>query len=92
MDSWGWTLLLLLLVASIAYVGGGAGYNHKVKGLRGAELFPNQQFWRELRGLVADGAAVTHSRIFSGQQQEDAGAVAHRSPPKEVERRRERCD
>lgn len=71
--NWGWTLLVVLLVASVAYIGGGAGYNYKVKGLRGVELFPNQEQWRELRGLVADGAAITHSRVFGGQQQhEDA--------------------
>lgn len=37
------------------YFGGGAFYNFKVKGKRGAEMVPNLEFWQSLPGLVKDG-------------------------------------
>ncbi|CAH1109715.1 unnamed protein product [Psylliodes chrysocephalus] len=48
-------LLILFIVASI-YIIGGAALLYFIRGARGVEMIPNIEFWKNLPGLVKDGA------------------------------------
>ncbi|EFA75131.1 hypothetical protein PPL_11205 [Heterostelium album PN500] len=70
----GWVFIIILLVSITVYIGVGIGVNYKVRGLRGAEMFPNIEFWRSVPGYVADGAIFIKGKITgsggqSGYQQ-----------------------
>ena len=55
--AWGWTFIVLLFLAGAMYVVGGAAYNHKTKQMPlTLAAIPHIERWRELRGLVTDGA------------------------------------
>ena len=55
--AWGWTFIVLLFLAGTMYVVGGAAYNHKTKQMPlTLAAIPHIERWRELRGLVTDGA------------------------------------
>ena len=55
--AWGWTFIVLLFLAGAMYVVGGAAYNHKTKHMPlTLAAIPHIERWRELRGLVTDGA------------------------------------
>eukprot|EP01133_Synstelium_polycarpum_P011627 gene11627-13575_t len=59
----GWIFIIILVVCSVVYVAGGAIFNFKVKGLRGAETIPNAAFWKDLPGLMKDGVFFIKSKI-----------------------------
>ena len=55
--AWGWAFIVLLFLAGAMYVVGGAAYNHKAKQMPlTLAAIPHIERWRELRGLVTDGA------------------------------------
>ena len=63
-SDWGWGVLLSLLICTTLYVGGGAAYAIKAKGVApGLEALPHREFWTEASGLVIDGARFTKARI-----------------------------
>eukprot|EP01133_Synstelium_polycarpum_P011626 gene11626-13573_t len=59
----GWIFVIILVVCSVVYIAGGAIFNFKVKGLRGAEVFPNSAFWKDLPGLMKDGIFFVKSKV-----------------------------
>jgi hypothetical protein len=43
---WGWPFILTVFLAAIIYVGGGVGYNHRVKQMPlTRDAFPNKEYW-----------------------------------------------
>eukprot|EP01046_Picozoa_sp_COSAG06_P027209 COSAG06_NODE_2389_length_6965_cov_6.611273_3_plen_238_part_00 len=55
--AWGWTFTVLLFLAGAMDAVGGAAYNHKTKQMPlTLAAIPHLERWRELRGLVTDGA------------------------------------
>jgi len=59
----GGTLFLILFpVAIVLYLGIGMGYNYKVREIRGIEMIPQLEYWKQVPGLVKDGC------IFFWQQ------------------------
>eukprot|EP00759_Apiculatamorpha_spiralis_P024078 PhF_6_TR27805/c1_g2_i7/m.40523/K10089/M6PR; cation-dependent mannose-6-phosphate receptor len=51
----GGVFLIIFFVSATVYIGAGTVYNYKVKGMTGAEAFPNLEFWKGLPGLCKDG-------------------------------------
>ena len=63
-DNWGWTLVIVLAVCAVMYVGIGIGYGVKVGGAPpGFVAHPHIDLWSQISGLVADGAAYARARV-----------------------------
>ena len=67
---WGGPLVLAVFLAALLYVSVGAVWVSQKQGvefsratLQGGELLPNRRFWRELTGLVIDGARFASNRF-----------------------------
>eukprot|EP01120_Amphizonella_sp_Union-15-10_P014217 TRINITY_DN6821_c0_g1_i2.p1 TRINITY_DN6821_c0_g1~~TRINITY_DN6821_c0_g1_i2.p1 ORF type:complete len:223 (+),score=29.64 TRINITY_DN6821_c0_g1_i2:215-883(+) len=60
--SLGTILLILLFVVIIVYIISGILFNKFKKGESGMSLVPNLEFWKQLPGLVKDGALFIWSR------------------------------
>lgn len=56
-------LLITFFVLLFVYVAGGYAYEYKVREKRGLDALPNLEFWRELPGLVRDGAIYGFERL-----------------------------
>ncbi|XP_023024128.2 cation-dependent mannose-6-phosphate receptor [Leptinotarsa decemlineata] len=54
--SGGSVFLIILIVLATVYFIGGALISYFIRGARGVEIVPNIDFWRNLPGLVKDGA------------------------------------
>lgn len=60
--TWGNTFLCLFFTGFGAYFVGGAAFRYKQLDMRGVEVVPHLEFWRELPGLVSDGAMFCVSK------------------------------
>ena len=60
--SWGSMTLIFFCVGVVLYVGGGAGYNIKVREARPTlrDAFPQWHYWKQVPGLVKDGCAFSY--------------------------------
>lgn len=61
--SGGWIFVIIVLVCAFVYFVGGFIYKTRQKGTSGMESIPNIDFWRQVPGLVKDGAIFTWSKI-----------------------------
>ena len=79
-SNWGWFFILTVFLCTLGYVGGFAGYNHKVKGVPlSQEALPHQEQWMAIRSLVEDGvrwSAAELQRARGGRGQGPAAAGA----------------
>jgi hypothetical protein len=53
--TWGNTVLLLLFLGGGLYFCGGAAFRYRQLDMRGLEVIPHLELWREVPGLVGDG-------------------------------------
>eukprot|EP00762_Andalucia_godoyi_P005830 ANDGO_06952.mRNA.1 hypothetical protein CAOG_07416 len=53
--SGGWIFIIILVVVSAVYFGGGFLFKTFAKGTRGVESCPNHEFWGSIYGLVMEG-------------------------------------
>jgi hypothetical protein len=87
--AWGWPIVIVLLVASTLYVGGGLVYNVRAKGMApGPEALPHLDFWHEVRALVEDGASFTATRLKDASGRGAGGeyaALGEAHPPLPVQ-------
>lgn len=60
--SGGWIFVILFLVLSVVYVGGGCLYKHYRVGTQGRESCPNVDFWRDFPSLLKDGCVFFISK------------------------------
>jgi len=58
--SGGWVFIILLLVASAVYCGGGAAYKKATLGTSGVESVPNVDFWRDFAEYVQAGCELSY--------------------------------
>ena len=96
--SGGGLFLILFSIGVTVYAGGGTYYNIKYKKLpmpdaKQMDAFPHIVYWRELPGLVEDGAlqahgARTHATRPPSQQRASAPVNARREPPTDPHDRR----
>jgi hypothetical protein len=56
---WGGPFLVVMASCAALYLGGFSVYNWKARGLRGTAIFPHQDTWRAVFGLVLDGAVFS---------------------------------
>eukprot|EP01065_Artemidia_motanka_P036300 TRINITY_DN44206_c0_g1_i1.p1 TRINITY_DN44206_c0_g1~~TRINITY_DN44206_c0_g1_i1.p1 ORF type:complete len:305 (+),score=96.76 TRINITY_DN44206_c0_g1_i1:61-915(+) len=69
----GGIFLICFFCSAFVYVAAGVAYNYKVRELRGAQVIPNVDFWKDLPALVWDGMRFTGSsarRLVRGDQQQ----------------------
>eukprot|EP01052_Picozoa_sp_SAG31_P038696 SAG31_NODE_5218_length_2669_cov_2.345136_4_plen_281_part_00 len=76
---WGDIFLLVCLVVSALYLGGGMVYMHRVMGKRGWEALPHRDSWTALAGLTWDGVQLVNARVLG---RKDGAAIP---PSKESE-------
>ena len=63
-SSWGWTLIIVLGVAGLLYVGGGIGFGVKIQGAApGIAAHPHADQWKQTGGLVVDGVVFTRAHV-----------------------------
>ena len=60
--TWGNSFLLLFFLGAGLYLAGGAFFRYRQLDMRGVEVIPHLEFWRELPGLVADGVVFAASK------------------------------
>lgn len=61
--SWGSTMLIIILVLVVCYVGGFVAWNKFRNGMTGWELLPHVEFWKGIPSLVVDGVKFAWSPI-----------------------------
>eukprot|EP00659_Diplonema_papillatum_P015766 gene15766-24081_t len=59
----GCVFLIIFFVGGFLYFAIGMAYNYRFKELRGTEMVPNVEQWKELPVLVKDGVVFTYSKI-----------------------------
>jgi len=59
----GWIFVIIVLVGLTVYCLGGAIFMY-TRGARGGEMLPNVEFWKELPGLMKDGAMFAKDKVF----------------------------
>jgi len=75
--SWGNSFLLLFFLAFGLYFVGGALFRYRQLDMRGAEVIPHAEFWREVPGLVVDGAGFAMAKgreLYEGLSGAEPGA------------------
>jgi hypothetical protein len=85
-SEWGWTLLLILLICTTLYLGGGTAYSYKAQGKKGVDALPHPEFWTTFRGLVEDGTAFFMQKVKAATENGFDGYAAvadvDAAPPK----------
>ena len=74
--TWGNNFLLFFFGGLALYVGVGATFRYRQLEMRGVEVLPHLDFWRELPVLVADGAGFAMAKgaeLVGGLGGEGAG-------------------
>lgn len=65
---WGWTFLLLAVLSTALYAGGGIAYNVQTSGAApGLEALPHKEQWQNIHALVQDGIAFSKRRALQSR-------------------------
>eukprot|EP01052_Picozoa_sp_SAG31_P009804 SAG31_NODE_524_length_14529_cov_23.084130_3_plen_200_part_00 len=71
-NSWGWTLIAIILLGSIGYISVGMAIKFR-SGKHGLKALPHLDMWLDLKGLVEDGIALsTGIRLRSTRRRGEA--------------------
>ena len=77
--STGWWFNIFVILAAVAYLGGGIAYKRKKLGVTGLESVPNIDFWRDLPALCSEGFTYFReltAQLYSHFRGDSAGAAA----------------
>lgn len=66
-SGWGWTSILILLICSVGYAGGGVVYNHKRKGMAlDQNALPHRDMWLGVVGAFRMMHCYTSPYLLRG--------------------------